>query len=112
MQIVIEIPESVKQAFDNAAEDDIYGCYYDYNSIIGRAIKNGVPLETKQKMGRWINDREVVDKSRKPTTYHFDTHCSECGFKYAYTTDKKDSIPTNYCPDCGAKMFEPQESED
>lgn len=45
MQIVIEIPESVKQAFDNATEDDIYGCYYDYNSIIGRAIKNGVPTE-------------------------------------------------------------------
>ena len=60
----------------------------------------------KQKTGRWINDREVVDKSRKPTTYHFETHCSECGFKYAYTTDIKDSIPTNYCPNCGAKMEE------
>ena len=54
--------------------------------------------------GHWIVDDEVVDKSRKPTTYHFDTHCSECGFKYAYTTDKEDSIPTNYCPNCGVNM--------
>ena len=57
-----------------------------------------------QKSGEWIIDREVVDKSRKPTTFYFDTHCSECGFKYAYTTDKEDSIPTNYCPNCGARM--------
>ncbi len=44
MQIVIEISEEVKQAFDRASSQDIYGCYYDYNSVIGKAIKNGIVL--------------------------------------------------------------------
>ena len=53
-----------------------------------------------QKSGKWIVDREIVNESGKPTIYHFTVRCSECGFKYANTT--------NYCPNCGAKM----ESED
>lgn len=44
MKIVIDIPEEAKKAFDNANKDDIYGCFYDYNSVIGKAIKNGTPL--------------------------------------------------------------------
>lgn len=44
MQIVIDIPEEVKEVFDKAKEDDLKGSYYDYNSIIGKAIQNGTPL--------------------------------------------------------------------
>ena len=44
MKIVIDIPEDVKKAFDEATKDDLYGCYYDANSVIGNAIKNGTPL--------------------------------------------------------------------
>jgi hypothetical protein len=44
MQIVINIPEKVKQTFDNAKDEDLYGNYYDYNSFIGKAIKNGIQL--------------------------------------------------------------------
>ena len=76
----------------------------------------------KQKSGKWIVDSTVVEKTRQYVTYecgyrrimnyHMDVHCSKCGFKYAYTTDKEDSIPTNYCPNCGARMVESQESED
>lgn len=44
MQIVIDIPEEVKQTFDNAKNEDLYGNYYDYNSLIGKAIRNGTPL--------------------------------------------------------------------
>ena len=44
MQIVIDIPEEVKQTFDNAKNEDLYGNYYDYNSLIGKAIQNGIPL--------------------------------------------------------------------
>lgn len=39
---VIDIPEETKQAFDNA--DDINFSYYDYNSVIGKAIRNATPL--------------------------------------------------------------------
>lgn len=39
---VIEIAEETKQAFDNA--DDINFSFYDYNSVIGKAIRNATPL--------------------------------------------------------------------
>ena len=44
MKIVIEIPEDAKKAFDKATKDDINGSYYDANSVIGNAIKNGTLL--------------------------------------------------------------------
>ena len=45
MEIVIEIPESIKQTFDKITKDNIFGGYfYDCNSTIGLAIKNGIPL--------------------------------------------------------------------
>lgn len=51
----------------------------------------------KEKTGYWIN-KEVRGK--------IEPYCSVCG----------DSVDTiyhyNYCPNCGAKMVEPQESED
>ena len=45
MKYIIELPKEVKEKFDNATKDDIYGSYYDYNSVIGNAIKNGTPFE-------------------------------------------------------------------
>lgn len=65
----------------------------------------------KQKTGRWIIDREIVDKSKKPTTYYFETRCSECGLEHAYTTDIEDRIPIIYCPNCGARMEEGSSEE-
>ena len=44
MKLIIEIPEEVKEVFDKAKEDDLKGSYYDYNSIIGKAIQNGRPI--------------------------------------------------------------------
>lgn len=58
MKIVIEIPKSVKQTFDKATEEDIYGTYYDYNSFIGRAIKNGTPLPKGH--GKLIDADELI----------------------------------------------------
>ncbi len=33
MWIMIDIPEEVKQAFDDAKNEDLYGNYYDRNLI-------------------------------------------------------------------------------
>ncbi len=44
VELVIKIPEEVKQTFDNAKNEDLYGNYYDYNSLIGKAIQNGIQL--------------------------------------------------------------------
>ena len=44
MKLIIDIPEETKQAFDRANNDDINFCFYDYNSVVGKAIKNGIVL--------------------------------------------------------------------
>jgi hypothetical protein len=60
-----------------------------------RVIRNAVEEVKKPKTGHWII---------KPHVYGV-TYCSECDFEL-----KIDN--TNYCPNCGAKMVEPQESEE
>lgn len=57
MQIVIDIPEEVKEVFDKTKEGDLKGSYYDYNSIIGKAIQNGTPLPKGH--GRLIDADEI-----------------------------------------------------
>ena len=57
MKYIIELPKEVKEKFDNATKDDIYGSYYDYNSVIGNAIKNGTPLPKGH--GRLIDADEL-----------------------------------------------------
>lgn len=53
-------------------------------------------LEQESKTGHWI----FVDKA------HVHAHCSECDYG---DVDLMDGRPHNYCPNCGAKMIEPQE---
>ena len=84
MQVVIEIPEYVKQDFDRATEDDIHGCYYDYNGIIGRAIQNGVPLPKGH--GRLIDVKQIVTEDE--CIWNSDGSCT------TITTYDIDSTPT------------------
>ena len=64
--------------------------------VDAKQIIDDLPSVTpKQKMGHWI------DYQKNIWIY---AQCSECGTVH----DTK----TNYCPNCGAKMVEPQESED
>ena len=59
-------------------------------------IKALPPVNLQEpKTGHWI-DREVYDADR--------WECSECG--------RTEPYKENYCPKCGCRMFEPQESED
>ena len=56
-------------------------------------------LEQEPKTGHWIYNDEC----------HEHGHCSECGYG---RIDLVDGQPHNFCRRCGAKMVEPQESED
>lgn len=56
-------------------------------------------LEQEQKTGHWILTIEDWNKWT----------CSECGFYRR--TDIHVYLGYNYCPECGVKMVEPQESE-
>lgn len=57
MNLVIKIPDEVKETFDNG---DVNFCFYDYNSLIGRAIRNGTPLP-KGRGRLLILDEECVN---------------------------------------------------
>ena len=98
MKLIIDIPEEAKQAFDNAKNEDLYGNYYDRDSLIGKAIQNGTPIPdnvTNERMvGRWIKSRDCYGN------YNFT--CSECGNEI--TTQYADNWEDNYCSNCGARM--------
>lgn len=65
-------------------------------------------LEQEPRKGHWICD----GKDRNFADYH----CSECGLKLALCgqdiKQRQDSGYSLFCGGCGAKMIEPQESED
>ena len=65
-------------------------------------------LEQEQKTGKWIIDNEYMDRRKM---YHYSVHCSNCGFRGDYSTDEEGSVMSNFCPNCGARMIESQESE-
>ena len=59
-----------------------------------------------------IDDIKQLPSVSQPKTGHWEDGspiswiCSECGYQVRIYNN------TNFCPNCGAKMFEPQESED
>lgn len=90
MNIVIDIPE---ENFNNIEPffngETIKGGFNLFNVL--RIIKNGRPLKT----GHW--DSRTCK-------------CSECGYQIAFSEYAERKY--KYCPNCGAKMVEPQESEE
>ena len=76
-------------------------------------------LEREPKTGYWIGTRRVGCGFGEYKEYIVpikdgivtdSCHCSECG-EWLTGSDEYECYG-NYCPNCGAKMVEPQESED
>ena len=65
------------------------------------------PVTPKQRIGHWIEHPEI--KTSVPEYLMF-YRCSECGDKQCFC--KPDIHKKHFCINCGAKMAEPQESED
>lgn len=65
------------------------------------AVNDLPPATPRQKYGKWIKQTLSVKPFGEDTVL-----CDQC----AFMTDK-DSM-YNYCPNCGARMVEPQESEE
>ena len=82
MKFVIDIPDEVKDAFDNASNEDINFSYYDYNSVIGKAIKNGTPLD----------DIKAENKEIKEILIMFINHINRYGELYSFGFDEKDRL--------------------
>lgn len=64
---------------------------------------------TTPKTGHWIYGEDSVE-------CHDGWFCSKCGhfefWDYSFDSEVAKLHLPNFCPDCGAKMVEPQESED
>ena len=72
-----------------------------------RALSSVTPQEPRK--GHWIDTREISTNRRGQIVH--EVICSECsGIAYFRTMGNK-YIGANLCPNCGAKMVEPQESE-
>jgi len=84
---------------------------YDY--VSAQEIANAPSVNPQPKTGHWIDDNEnEIDAQYGRHLYK----CSECN-EYADmfvggTEDWWDIEKPNYCPNCGCRMVEPQESED
>ena len=76
------------------------GCQ-ELRGVYGRCeeLINALPSVT-QKSGEWINDKNDIPI------------CSRCGYIPQFDRAIDDYEYSNYCPSCGAKMVEPQESEE
>ena len=73
MKLVIDIPQKVKEAFDKASKDDINFCFYDYNSVIGKAIKYGTPLDdVRQEIKSMYHTVEFMDEFGSGYNYALD----------------------------------------
>ena len=95
-----EEPDDCEDAISRQAAIDVVHEYFEKylnlnDDICLDGIRSLPSVTPEQKMGHWINYQKNI---------WIYAQCSECGT----VQDTK----TNYCPNCGAKMVEPQESED
>lgn len=102
---------------NNLLNADDIPCYYK-PSI--KAVMDTIALEQEPKTGHWIEHE--WEEMREKGYYR----CSVCNHGYQRYAKgiRKSDVPyidgqeyilwncDNYCPNCGAKMVEPQESED
>ena len=95
MKVVIDIDEAYYTIIKNDVERGM-----DYKSCV--IIAKGKPYKELE-TGNWIEKEDDYD-------VYFD--CSNCGSSF-WTEDNEFFMrDTKYCPNCGARMVEPQESEE
>ena len=79
-------------------------CCPRYNKVIRNAVE-----EMKQpKVGHWIEVEKYSDGKHKIKCSECRSHIIDRGHANSYVVKEK----YKYCPRCGARMVEPQESED
>ena len=101
-----------QESCDNAISrqavlDGLKGCMCeDWVKTLFATMVKQLPSVT-QKSGKWIKHPEIETSAPEYLMFY---ECSECGGKQCFY--KSDIHKKRFCSNCGAKMVEPQESED
>lgn len=106
-------PQSCEDAISRQYLIDIATKDGAYDYVSAQEIANAPHVTPQPKTGHWIDDNENEIGAQYGIHLY---KCSECD-EYANafvggTEDWWDLEKPNYCPNCGARMVEPQESED
>lgn len=96
MKLIIDISEEEYNLIKMKSESNIGGV----SSEAEQVITKGIPLPK----GEWVYREELFDDEDKPRMAY---GCSICGHSIKSVHEKG-----NYCPNCGARMINPQESEE
>jgi len=92
---------------DAISRQAVMNCIDGYSQMIIRPLElkgyidDLQPVTPKQKTGHWIED-----------DFTGIIKCSICDNDAPISTTSGEQYCSNYCPNCGVKMVEPQESED
>ena len=99
VELVVKISEDLYKATVNGLDaNEIWDLRF--------AVKNGTPLPK----GHWLSQREHCRRYNLiPSGLGSYFWCSECN--HAVDVREWHRNHYNYCPTCGARMVEPQESE-
>ena len=88
------ITEQYESCADMLSDEELVGA-----NLVMEWVYKAPSVRPQEQTGHWILTIEDWNKWA----------CSECG--YSKRTDIHVKLGYNYCPDCGARMVEPQESE-
>lgn len=92
--------DSLHNKFSDGFDSDRW-----WNSMSVLYAINKVPsVKPQPKTGHWIEQEDF-----NGDTYH---DCSKCGESFCLIEGTPTDNLYKYCPNCGAKMIEPQESEE
>ena len=92
--------EAVKELIKSGISTDTY----EDIELVCKWVDEMPPVRQKEQTGHWIG----IDEEP-----HEDYECDKCGYVVStYTANIEPHTEYKYCPNCGARMVEPQESED
>jgi hypothetical protein len=89
--------QTFKWCTDCKEYDQEKHCCHRYSKVIKDTVAE---IRQELKTGHWVGIDEYP---------HEDYECDNCGFIHTFIDGH--TAQYNYCPNCGAKMVEPQESE-
>ena len=106
--------QAVLDLIEHYNSDGLGSVFYGYEHGVkfADAVNKLPSVRPQEQTGKWekiVKEHKCYARDDTYTTTEY--HCSECGSEPFVNEDGFYEF-SNYCPNCGAKMVEPQESED